>query len=233
MKAMETRLENMPEVEKQKKDKKLILPLTEGQKIHRSEVLFAEDFTLKAQEKELLKQTAFQLKTSQKIALIGANSSGKTTLLKAIYDKNPQIEFAKGTRLGYFSQNFETLEDEETILENLEKDSVQSPQIIRDLLAHLQFRKNRVFQKVSSLSGGERSKVAIGKLLVSDANVLLLDEPTNHLDIQSMEVLEEALQAYQGTILFVSHDEEFIHHLADERWEIQNQQLTFPDRSET
>lgn len=229
-KALETRLKNLPDAVAPKQEKKLHIPLTEGQQIHRKEVLWAEDYHLNVGDKTLLEAADFRLKTGKKIALIGGNGAGKSTFLKAVMNRTPAIEYAHNVYFGYFSQDFETLDEEKTILENLSETSVQEPQVLRDVLAHLQFRGDRAFQKVQTLSGGERSKVAIAKLLVSQANVLLLDEPTNHLDIESLTVLEEALQAYPGTILFISHDETFIGKLADERWQIKDKQLVFPDR---
>ncbi|MHC5217062.1 ribosomal protection-like ABC-F family protein [Enterococcus sp. LJL128] len=224
-KIMETRLAKLEKVDKPIEKKQLIIPFSPAQKLHTAYPLTAEGYNLIAGNKELLKTAAFRLETGSKTALIGVNGSGKTTLLKEILNRGQGITFAKGVRIGYFSQTFETLNEEKTIFESVSESSMHSDQSVRDLLAHMQFLGNAVFKKIGVLSGGERSKVAISKLLLSDYNLLLLDEPTNHLDISSIEVLEEALNVYQGTILFVSHDDTFIRNVATETWLISGKDI--------
>lgn len=217
-KIMETRLEKLEKVEKPREKKQLIIPFTATQKLHAVYLLSADHYSLKVGSKELLVDASFQLLTGSKTALLGANGTGKTTLLKQILNRDAEISFAKGVKIGYFSQSFETLDEEKTIFDTVRESSLHDDQAVRDLLAHMQFRGETIFKEIGVLSGGERSKVAISKLLLSDYNILLLDEPTNHLDISSIQVLEEALTAYQGTILYVSHDQTFIEHTATDKW---------------
>ncbi|WP_339101790.1 ribosomal protection-like ABC-F family protein [Candidatus Enterococcus clewellii] len=224
-KIMETRLEKLEKVEKPREKKTLIIPFTTTQRLHTVYLLTADNYSLKAGTKELLQGATFRLLTGSKTALLGANGTGKTTLLKEILKRKPGLSFAKGVKIGYFSQSFETLDEEKTIVESVRESSLHDDQAVRDLLAHMQFRGETIFKKIGVLSGGERSKVAISKLLLSDNNVLLLDEPTNHLDIPSIQVLEEALNAYQGTILFVSHDETFINNTATDQWLIAEKKI--------
>lgn len=179
-------------------------------------------------ERVLLKNASLNLIKGDKAAIIGKNGSGKTTLLKMIngLDKNysGSISINPSVKIGYFAQELETLDLNNSILDN-----VLSPPFtiseVRLLLASLLFKGDDVFKKVHSLSMGEKSRVAFAKLMLSQANVLLLDEPTNYLDIVSREKIEEVLQGYKGTILFVSHDRYFINNIANKIFELDNETI--------
>ena len=225
VKALESRLDKLEIIDKPRRKKDLLIPFSASQPIHRKELIKAEHFNLKINQTELLRDASFQLINGSKTALTGANGVGKTTLLKEIFSKSTGLEYAQGIKFGYFSQTFEQLDEKQTILSTMKRDSSYSEQTIRDLLAHMQFYKEEVNKKIHCLSGGERSKVAISKLLLSNCNVLLLDEPTNHLDISSIKELETALLAYQGTLLFVSHDDSFIERVATEEWVINKKKI--------
>ncbi len=159
-------------------------------------------------------------------ALIGPNGAGKTTFLKTLLGYLPplagKIVLGASLNIAYFAQAHEDLNPQRTLVEEIEAiaPSMLLAQI-RDYLARFLFTGEDVFRKVSTLSGGERGRLALAKLALSDANLLLLDEPTNHLDIPSQEILQEVLQDYQGTILLVSHDRYLIDALATQIWEIQ------------
>ncbi|MCB5952979.1 ATP-binding cassette domain-containing protein [Enterococcus sp. BWT-B8] len=224
-KIMETRLSKLNKVEKPVEKKKLVIPFSSAQPLHANYLLAADHYNLVIGQKELLKNSSFKLETGSKTALLGVNGSGKTTLMKEILHRGQGISFARGVNLGYFSQSFETLDDEMTIFDSVCESSPYGEQEVRDLLAHMQFRNESVFKKIGVLSGGERSKAAISRLLLSKYNLLLLDEPTNHLDIASIKVLEEALSAYQGTVLFISHDETFIENVATDKWMITDRKI--------
>lgn len=150
------------------------------------------------------------------MALIGENGCGKTTLLKAIINKNESVKIANRVKIGYFQQDLMLLNEDKTILENILESSSENETFIRIVLSRFLFRENDVYKKVSILSGGEKVRVALCKVILSDNNLLILDEPTNYLDIQSMEALEEALKNSNKTMIIVSHDRRFIANVCNE-----------------
>lgn len=178
---------------------------------------------LRAGNRTLISDADFFLPTGSRTALLGDNGSGKTTLLRALRGELPsglefqgEIRINPGALVGVFDQDHQkSLLFEKTMLENVMIDSHFSESIARTILARLGFRGDQVFKPVRVLSGGERAKVAIAKLLLSDVNLLLLDEPTNHLDLFAMEALETMLSSYGGTLLFVSHDQTFVSNVAN------------------
>ncbi len=170
-----------------------------------------------------------ELRRLETAALIGPNGAGKTTFLKTILGQKPplkgDVSLGASLKIGYFAQAHEDLHPERTLMEEI--DSV-APQMlaaeVRKYLARFLFTGDDVFKKVSVLSGGEGSRLALAKLALAGANLLLLDEPTNHLDIPSQEILQEVLDNFQGTILLVSHDRYLIDALATQIWEIDEDQ---------
>ena len=177
---------------------------------------------LSAGERILLEDTAMTIPTGSRTALTGANGCGKTTLLRMITEQSePGITFQGNirlnpqVRLGWFDQHHErTLNPDDTILENVMREAVYPESFGRTVMACLGLRGDSVFKPVRELSGGEKAKTALGKLLLMDCNTLILDEPTNHLDLFTMEELERLLDGYGGTLLFVSHDEAFVRKIA-------------------
>ena len=168
----------------------------------------------------LFEDLRLELYTGQKLAIIGPNGSGKTTLLKIILDKEPpttgDVKIKKNMTIGYLDQSGLELNDENDVID--EARSVASDMSIekaRSALGRFLFSKNDVFKKVADLSGGERNRLALCKLVLTKPEILLLDEPTNHLDIPSIEALENALANYIGTVIVVSHDRFFIDRVAD------------------
>ena len=184
--------------------------------------------------KTLLRSTEFSLPTGSRTALMGENGCGKTTLLCALTGQLPQearldgaIRFNPAARLGWFDQHHQrTLRMDQTVLENIMRDSVLPESMARTVLSRLGFSREDAFKPVSLLSGGERAKTALARLLLMDCNLLLLDEPTNHLDLFAMEALEDLLRGYGGTLLFVSHDEAFIRRAATRLLRFEDQRLT-------
>ncbi len=182
------------------------------------DVLKVEDLS-KSFETVLFTDLDFEIKRQERVALIGDNGTGKTTLLKIITGLAPADEgsVSVGTNvfIGYFDQEHQLLDNEKTLFEQLSDDHPDMTNTqIRDVLAAFLFTGDDVFKRIGDLSGGERGRVSLARLMLSNANFLILDEPTNHLDIVSREILENALVNYTGTVFYVSHDRYFINQTA-------------------
>jgi ATP-binding cassette subfamily F protein 3 len=167
----------------------------------------------------LFSDVSFEIKRGEHVAIIGDNGTGKTTLLKIINELVPPdsgtIKLGSNVEIGYYDQEHHVLHMEKTLFEEISDDYPYLTNTeIRNTLAAFLFTGEDVFKKISSLSGGERGRVSLAKLMLSEANFLILDEPTNHLDIMSKEILESALNSYEGTVLYVSHDRYFINKTA-------------------
>ena len=193
-------------------------------------VVEAENVTKKYGEKTILKDIDLLIERGSKIAFVGQNGQGKSTLIKAItkdIDYNGTIKLGHNVQLGYFAQNqAEYLDGEITLLETMENaanDTNRSK--VRDMLGAFLFRGDDVDKKVKVLSGGERNRLALCKMLLQPINVLVMDEPTNHLDIKSKNVLKAALQKFEGTLLLVSHDRDFLQGMANTVYEFKDQKI--------
>lgn len=165
------------------------------------------------------------LERTECVAIIGPNGAGKTTFLRTILGQIPpysgETELGASLKVGYFAQAHEDLKEENNLIEEINREAPRMlPGEVRDYLAKYGFQEDEVFAPVSTLSGGERGRLALAKLALSDANLLLLDEPTNHLDLSTQEVLQKVLADYPGTILLVSHDRYLIDALATQIWEL-------------
>ena len=175
----------------------------------------------------LFHDVSFEIKRGEHVAIIGDNGTGKTTLLKILnqVQKADAGSFTLGAKvqIGYYDQEHHVLHDDKTIFDEISDDypTLNNTQI-RNTLAAFQFTGDEVFKEIRSLSGGEKGRVSLAKLMLSEANFLILDEPTNHLDIASKEILEEALNNYSGTVLYVSHDRYFINRTATRILELVN-----------
>lgn len=175
----------------------------------------------------LIKDVNFALPTGSRTALMGANGCGKTTLITRLIEGAPGVRFSPGVKVGYFSQSSErTLDMDATALENVMAESSLPQNVARTVLNNLTLGADDVFKPVHVLSGGERVKVALARLLLGDSNMLILDEPTNHLDIYALEALEKVLSDYAGTLLLVSHDRRFLKGAAKRLLIIENGALT-------
>ena len=171
---------------------------------------------------ELLSVPDLKLERGSRTVVIGANGTGKTTLLRTLLGLTPpvrgKVALGHNVAVGYHRQGFDDLVSDSTVLESLLEAKEMPYEEARSYLARFLFQGEDVFRQVGSCSGGERSRLALARLSVTEPNVLILDEPTTHLDIPSREALEQVLLAYQGTLLFVSHDRQFASLLAEELW---------------
>ncbi len=178
-------------------------------------------------DKEVLKDLEFTIERGEKIAFVGKNGEGKTTLSRMIigeHEYSGDLKIGHNVKIGYFAQNQDELLDKnKTVLQTLDDIAVgEIRKKIRDILGAFLFRGEDVEKKVSVLSGGEQSRLALAKLLLEPVNLLVLDEPTNHLDLLTKDILKEALLQYDGTLLIVSHDRYFLDGLCDKIYEFKN-----------
>ena len=195
-----------------------------------NDVLTVEHLTKSFPSLPLFEDLNFQIKRGERVAIIGSNGTGKTTILKILNQvipaDNGSFRLGSKVHIGYYDQEHHVLHMEKTIFEEISDDYPKLTNTeIRNLLAAFLFTGDDVFKPISALSGGERGRVSLAKLMLSQANFLILDEPTNHLDITSKEILEEALNNYEGTVLYVSHDRYFINKTATRILDLTNHKL--------
>ncbi|MEO6458194.1 MAG: ABC-F family ATP-binding cassette domain-containing protein, partial [Chloroflexia bacterium] len=174
-----------------------------------------------------------EIERGERIAMIGPNGAGKTTLIKTIMGSlapiSGHLELGHNVKFGYYAQAHEGLNAANTVLEEVRSVRNMTEEVARDLLAKMLFTGDSIYKPVGDLSGGERSRVALTKLTLTDANFLILDEPTNHLDLDAQEALTDVLANYDGTILFVSHDRAFIDDLATQVWSFEGDKVAVWD----
>jgi ATP-binding cassette subfamily F protein 3 len=193
-------------------------------------VLEIEHVTKRFGNKVIFKDIDLLVERGSKIAFVGQNGQGKSTLIKAIIDEfeyEGKIKLGHNVQIGYFAQNqADYLDGEKTLLDTMLDAANDSNRIkVRDMLGSFLFRGDDVEKKVKVLSGGERNRLALCKMLLSPINVLLMDEPTNHLDIKSKNVLKTALRNFKGTLILVSHDRDFLQGLTEFVYEFKDQKI--------
>ena len=192
-----------------------------------NDVLKIEHLTKCFDTQCLFSDISFEIKRGEHVAIIGDNGTGKTTLLKILNQivdaDSGSYELGAKVKIGYYDQEHHVLHDQKSIFDEISDDyPTLTNTAIRNTLAAFQFTGDDVFKLVGDLSGGEKGRVSLAKLMLSEANFLILDEPTNHLDILSKEILEQALNEYTGTVLYVSHDRYFINQTATRILELVN-----------
>ncbi|WP_069650325.1 ABC-F family ATP-binding cassette domain-containing protein [Caloranaerobacter ferrireducens] len=221
-------LDKMKKIDKPIQDRKKTKIVFEPKIKSGYEVIKVKDLSMSFGDFKLFKDLSFSIYRGEKVGLIGPNGIGKTTLFKIILSEiNPtsgEITLGHHVNIGYYDQEQSNLNLEKTIVdeiwdENPDFDHYQ----IRSILAKFLFQGDDIFKEISTLSGGEKSRLALLKLMLSKANFLLMDEPTNHLDIDSKEVLEDALKDYEGTLLVISHDRYFLNKVTDKILELSSE----------
>ena len=223
-------LDKIDKVQKPEEDKKKVkikfnISKRLPQKVLEIEDLFVggESFPLAVFEGKWI------VEKDNKIGIIGSNGAGKSTFLKTLIGKSDSIEgkikFSSGVKIGYYAQAHEELDPKKNILEEVESKIKEGQEKIRTVLGALLFSGEDVFKKVSDLSGGERARVALAELILSESNMLVLDEPTNHLDIRSKDAMNEVLKSFNGPIMIVSHDRSVLSEVCNIIWEIKNNEV--------
>jgi len=202
----------------------------EPEKLSGVDVLIGENVSKSFDDEVLFENADFDIQRGEIVAMVGPNGVGKTTLFRMILNQaceSGKIKLGSNVAIGYYDQEYATLDESKTIFEEI---SDAYPKMlngeIRNVLAAFMFTNDDVFKSIGTLSGGERGRVALAKLMLGNVNFLMLDEPTNHLDMFSKEVLEEALRNYTGTVLYISHDRYFINNTAEKIWELAPDGLT-------
>lgn len=223
------RMEHMEAKEKPRQEIPMHLNFSRTDPPESRKILEVKDMSFSYGGHCIFERAAFSLSNRKKTALLGENGSGKTTLFrlieKACREDIAEIRIVPKAKIGILQQDFSQMDPEKTVFENAMAESVQEPVVVKNVLAGLLFGMDDWKKKVSVLSGGEKMKLAFARLLVSDVNVLLLDEPTNYLDLVSIEALEKQLQAYEGAVLFISHDSAFVEQVAQELLLIENRKI--------
>lgn len=214
-KAVMSRLEHLEKKEKPLDLPKVSMKLPDSGQIRAKYAAAVRNLTVRYGSHTVLSNASLFVESGKRTFLTGQNGAGKSTLIQSLLGGCPESIITSEARIGYFSQDQDILNPDKTVLENVTEDSVHPQHICRAVLANLYLSRDDMCKPVSVLSGGERVKTALAKVLVSGCNFMILDEPTNHMDIYTMEGLEQLLDSYDGTLLAVSHDRAFIKHAGD------------------
>ncbi|MCC0687528.1 MULTISPECIES: ABC-F type ribosomal protection protein CplR [unclassified Clostridioides] len=226
VKAIKSRIDKLEVKNKPKTSAEMKIKIQDGMEIISKNLVEIKDMTLKAGNKLLLDNVSFKIKRGKKIALLGDNGCGKSTMIKEILtNRNDNIKINNKVKVGYFDQHQSLLDEEKSVLYNTKVSSSFDESFIRINLNLFGFKGDDVYKKVKVLSGGEKVKIALCKIILEDNNFLVFDEPTNYLDIKSMEALEKALINTDKTMLIVSHDRVFISHICNYIIEIRDTKI--------
>ena len=224
-KAIYTRMEKLQEVDAVKEERPIIFRQSKHVELHNKFPIMADRLTLKVGNKLLLDDVSFQLPLGKKIAISGTNGSGKSTLLKQIVDNTNGLTISPKANIGFFHQMSYQFRQDDTVLRFVKNRSDYDEGFLRTVLHSMQFAGTDLQKSVRDLSGGEAIRLQLCLLFLGEYNILLLDEPTNFLDVHAIIALEKFFNAYDGTIIFVSHDRAFINNVADIEYKITNKKL--------
>ncbi|WP_414046465.1 ribosomal protection-like ABC-F family protein [Macrococcus equi] len=224
-KVLQKRIEQMEKVEKPITEKQYKIKAIGKLKNTGATLINIENFDIRIKNVLLFNAGNFKVVQGDKIAITGANGSGKTTFIKQLIAQQVDGYYNPNIKIGYFAQNLTTLDEQKSIFENVQNTSMQDDILIRNILAELGFEYSRLNREIKYLSGGERVRLQIIKLLLGDYDILILDEPTNFLDIVMLEALEKFLKDYPGSFIIISHDEQFIDNTTKTKYVIKQQKL--------
>lgn len=221
---IQKRLDKLEKVDKPITKRDIPINFSAGNRTGK-EVLKVDNLSILIDNRFIFKNASFDLFYQDKTCLMGPNGSGKTTLIKEIFKGNKCIKIGSNVRIGYIPQEITFEREDIRVLDEAKKYFIGEESHLRSSLSKLLFNGENVFKKLNTLSGGERIRLKLFCIMQENFNVLILDEPTNHIDIDTKEILENALEAYQGTLLFISHDRYFINKLAKKIIYISNNKL--------
>ncbi len=225
VKNVRKRIEHLEEKDKPVEQSKIKLDILESSRTYSKILVKGKNINKSFGNNVIFKNANFYVENGSRVALIGPNGCGKSTLINMIMNKEKGIKISKTAKIGYFNQDLNILNKDKSILENVMESSIYSENFARLLLARLLFKGEGVYKKVNMLSGGELVKISFVKILLEDFNMLILDEPTNYLDVASLEVIEEALNEYERTLLFISHDRQFVKSVANQIMTIEDKKI--------
>lgn len=238
-KALEKRIERMDVVEKPESEQRRIGLRLNPQDRHGVIALDVKDYSLKMGDRVLFDHAHFQIQYQERVCLAGPNGSGKTSLFQSIIQEgswdHPSLRIGKSAKVGYYSQMHDTLNPELSVVENVRNLGGVTLTDAKNLLFRFLFHLDDLDRKVSTLSGGEKSRVQLASIMGQGVNLLLLDEPTNHLDIQSCEIIEQVLAEFEGTLFIISHDRYFLNKIVERvlaiepNGKIKDYPLSFPE----
>ncbi|NYV67888.1 ABC-F type ribosomal protection protein [Bacillus sp. Gen3] len=224
-KAIEQRMNKLQEIEEVHEERQIFFRQSQQLALHNKFPIMADRITLQVKNKVLLEEVSFQLPLGKNIAISGDNGSGKSTLLQYIVNHGDGITISPKAKIGFFKQMSYRFVMDENVLQFLKNRSEYDEGFLRSVLHAMQFSGTDLRKSVMSLSGGEAIRLQLCHLFLGDYNILVLDEPTNFLDIHTINALERFISAYEGTILFVSHDQTFINNVADVNYHIIGKKL--------
>lgn len=224
-KNIEKRISQMEEIKPPQTERELIFPMSKSVELHNHFPIMAQDYTLKRGEKVLLESVSFQLPLAKKIAVTGGNGTGKSSLLKEITELNPAFTISPKVKIAVYEQMSYKMNSNDSIVRYLMRNTDFTESLVRSMLVKLGFSNDEVMKPLNVLSGGEATRVSLALLFVKPSNVIILDEPTNFIDLKTIQALEAFIEAYQGMVIFTSHDKYFVERTAEVVYHIKNKKL--------